>query len=210
MVRLIISYQIYRIVHDCINETHLEHRNEIRSVEPSSELIKSYGLMDMIERDKLLSFDQVVENSYVCNDSSTHKNSIPIQYQNLIKQCEYEYWFATTAYLCEPKWTRYKLEHDQVIAEHDGYCSDTDELEWKVQPSFLISYEPIEDHMLGIEEEDDDVPITNEFRKLFQKKLPTYSCGSGYCLYYNPHEIYKDVSECSTPYLFLTKCTRVI
>ena len=212
MVRLIITYQIYQIVHDCIDKTHLVHHHEIRSVVPSLELVELYDPMDIIERDELLSFDKVVYHSSVCQDASTHHNSInsiPIQYRHVIQQCEYEYWFASTAYLIEPKWTRYQLEYDQVIAEHDGYCSDTDELDWQVNSSFLVSYEPIEDHMLGIDENNEDVLITKEFRKLFQKN-ELYSSGSGYCLYYNPHEIYKDVvTECNIPYLVLTRCTKV-
>lgn len=221
MVRLIVSYQVYRIVHDCIDETHVEYQHLIESVEPPTPLLHTYKLLDIIDRNELQTYhlDRVIPHSSLCRRVShpDSMDSIPLEFQTTIKRCETEYWFASSGYLVEPKWTQYKLEYDEVMAEHDGYCSDA-ELEWVITPLSLCVYVPIEPERLGIDEEDDndnEIPVTPAIQHQFEKYKPSrhrQGCGygSGYCLTYNnvPQE-YDSVTECNTPFYILQRCTRV-
>lgn len=112
----------------------------------------------------------------------------------------------------EPKYTQYKLEYDQVAAEHDGYCSDA-EIEWTTAPGPVL-FVPIEPEQLGLDEEDPDVPVTPQLMARYPPPQPPphpSHSGSGYCLVYAPPPPppFRHILTCNVPYYVLTRCTRV-
>lgn len=222
--RLIVSYHIYQIVHDCVDETHIEHRHHTESLESPHGPSKTYWT-HKVDHEFLRAYDRVIHRPNACQqkDHPDSISSIPVTYLPYVTSCKHEYWFATSAYLVEPKWTHYQLEYDEVSAEHDGYCSDA-ELDWNITPLSVCVTVPIEDDRLGIDdddEEDDDVPITYAVERQFAKYQPTEVSipdtyyGSGYCLLYSdrpadvPTDVYETVRSCNTKYYVLRRCTRV-
>jgi hypothetical protein len=171
MKRLIITYNIVQIYHIDIGtvKTIVETKT-ISTIVPNN-ILQKYNGGEYLDNTDLLEFNKIEYEPPICR--KLHR------YEDKKLKCEMMYYFAIQAKIVVPKYIQMMLIFDDVMAYHEGYCTDAKGT-FVVADQMIIKTTYIPDNMLGIYDDDGEIIVTEQLRKEYSyTKGECY--GSGYC-----------------------------
>jgi hypothetical protein len=205
--RAILTIRTITLTHYDEDDYKYEETEYLKSIPLPNTLLSLYDDGDMLPLDEFTQYNVIepVGTSY-CIKNHSDLNLETDYYQKLVTKCFNKYSFVIRAEYKKPKYTKMKLTYDSVGAYHDGYCSDA-ECEYTIQDKILTKTVDIPDKLLGLYDDNDEIPITNKMKNRYNFNNENYS-GSNYCY---KGDIYDDrlneIKECNTEYYIVREIT---
>ena len=198
-MRVIITYKIIQLSHIDIDDVEIIEQFKTLSLNAPNNIIKKYNTNDEISIEDLEQFNKIYDNPTLCKKLHV--------YNNKQLKCESFYYFAIFGKLVKPKYYYMKLYFDDIVAYHDGYCSDS-ECEYIINKNYKIKKVNIPEEKLGIYDNDcknGEINVTDELREQYSY-IDGNSDGSNYCKKPDTDDVrFKMITECCVNNYILTK-----